>query len=599
MEPLALASRVARTAFVALGLALGLALLGAAPAAADVDDFEIERMDVDYTLGRDADGRSTLHVVETIVAVFPDADQNRGLRRAIPDTYNGQPLQPAFLSITDGAGAPRPAEVEHTDGEFRMTSRADDYVHGRQVYVFEYELRHVTWSFDDTGDEFYWDVNGDEWRQPFGEVTATVHLGAELAAELTGGLACYQGGAGATDECAISATPSADGQVISATAGPLGPRQTMTIAVGFAPGTFTPYDGSYFASPLGWAQAAGGLGMLVAIVWAALVRARRLRDSPGRPVIIAEYGPPPGVDALRAAVLLGRSSRGIPAEVLEQAVGGSIRIVETDKGVLGRPKLQAELVDASRADSNGRVLLDGLFGAGAAPGAVFEFGRTDTRMSAAARQILAATTKGFQDEGVYRRVPGGTRTWPILLGAVSVVVAFIAGISMAGSVPGGTGDLAAFLAVAAIPAQLVVVVLLARVPKSAEGAEIRDHLLGMRQFIEWAEADRIRMLQSPTGAERVPIDAGDPRQLIRLYESLLPYAVVFGQERQWGERLAVLYADSTPTWFTSPHGFAVASFAASIATLSSSASSSSSTSGGSGGGGSAGGGGGGGGGGGV
>ena len=46
-----------------------------------------------------------------------------------------------------------------------MTSRADDYVHGAQTYVFTYTLENVVRLFEDTGaDEFYWNVNGTEWR---------------------------------------------------------------------------------------------------------------------------------------------------------------------------------------------------------------------------------------------------------------------------------------------------------------------------------------------------------------------------------------------------------------------------------------------------
>jgi uncharacterized membrane protein len=108
------------------------------------------------------------------------------------------------------------------------------------------------------------------------------------------------------------------------------------------------------------------------------------------------------------------------------------------------------------------------------------------------------------------------------------------------------------------------------------------------------------MLQSPQGAERVPVDTTDPRVMLRLYESLLPYAVVFGQEKQWAKELAVLYGEgNSPAWYSGSSGsFNAAAFSAGIGSLSTSASSSSS-SGGSGGGGSAGGGGGGGGGGGV
>ena len=83
--------------------------------------------------------------------------------------------------------------------------------------------------------------------------------------------------------------------------------------------------------------------------------------------------------------------------------------------------------------------------------------------------------------------------------------------------------------------------LVSRKPLTAAGAEVRDHLKGLKEFIEWAEADRIRMLQSPMGAERVRINPNDPAQMLKLYEVLLPYAVVFGQEKQWAEELAVLY----------------------------------------------------------
>ena len=110
------------------------------------------------------------------------------------------------------------------------------------------------------------------------------------------------------------------------------------------------------------------------------------------------------------------------------------------------------------------------------------------------------------------------------------------------------------------------------------------------------------MLQSPSGAERVTVDVNDPRQKLALYEKLLPYAVVFGQEKAWSRELAVLYTAvgaTGPYWYYGTGAFDAASFSSGIAGLSAAASSSSSTSGGSSGGGSAGGGGGGGGGGGV
>ncbi|MGP3534390.1 DUF2207 family protein [Microbacterium sp. RD1] len=591
--------RAAALAAVALGVALAAGGLASA-ARADVDDFHFASMDADYTLTRADDGTSELRVVETFVAVFPDTDQNRGMRRLLLESSFGAPIDPELVSVTDGEGDPRPVETDSEDGVLAVTVRADDFVHGEQTYVFTYTLRNVTPHFADTdSDEFYWDVNGVDWSQPFGRVSARLHVDAELAAALTGGRACYVGEQDATTTCPIAAETAPDGSVtVSAEATDVAPFQTLTVAVGFATGTFTQFDASYFASPWGWLQALAAVGMLAALAWAVVVRVRLLSDAPGRPAIIAEYTPPSVIDALESAVLLGHTTKAIPAEVLEQAVVGSLRIVEGSRGWWGRVSLEAHLIDRSRADRDGRMLLDGLFGADAAPGAVFVFGRQDTRLSTAARSILSAAGSELVQRGLRRSVPLRRRIGPVLLSFAAGAGMF--GFGVAALTASVTPWVPLLLLILAVPLLFVVGGLIARKPLTALGAETRDHLTGLKEFIEWAEADRIRMLQSPVGAERAAIDPADPRQMLRLYEALLPYAVVFGQEKDWAERLAVLYdATGTPGWYLGTSSFSASAFASGIGSLSAGVSSASSTSGGSSGGGSAGGGGGGGGGGGV
>lgn len=584
---------------VVVGILASVAI--ATPAAADVDDFTFDSLTADYTLTRAADGSSRLTVVEEFVARFPEIDQNRGMRRVIPDTYNGQPLHPELISITDGQGADRPSETDAEDGMFAMTSRADGYVHGAQTYVFTYTLQHVTWTFGDTGQEFYWDVNGVDWLQPFGEITARLHVDGDVADALTGRTACYadvQDGRTPCDGITVEAA-SDGGAVITARATSVAPYETLTMAVGFADGTFVVFDTSFLASPIGWAQGVAGVGLLGAGAFALRSRRRWLRDEPGRPTIIAEYTPPPGVDALEGAVLLGKQAKAIPAEVLEQAVVGSIRILEGSRRMFGGTRLTAELVDPSRADGDGRMLLQGLFPAGR-PGEQYEFGRQDTRLSKVAQSILKAAETELTNRGLRRVVPVGARLWPILVTVVVAGLVFLFGIlAYDGGVrspwPFALIVLAGFVAVA-------VIIVVAHKPLTRTGAEVRDHLRGLKIFIEWAEADRIRMLQSPAGAERVRVAVDDPREMLRLYETLLPYAVVFGQEKEWSKQLAVLYTATGaagPVWYAGTGSFDAGAFSAGIGSLSAAASSSSSTSGGSGGGGSAGGGGGGGGGGGV
>lgn len=564
-------------------------------ASGNVDDFAFESMDVEYTLGREENGTSTLRVVETLVAVFPE-NQNRGIRRLVPDSYQGQPLFPELVSVTDEAGNPRPSEVESEDGWFSVVSRADGFLSGRQTFVVTYTLRNVIGSFADTSDEFYWDVNGTAWRQPFGEVSASLVVPPEISEALTGEQACYVGDEGSTATCPIALEQSADGAVVTAGAEDLAPFETMTIAVGFEAGTFTPFDDSFLASGWGWAQVAAGLAALGALAAAIVVNRRHLRDAAGRPTIIAEYTPPRDIDALESALLLGKIAKAIPAEVLEQAVVGSIRIIEGSKRWFGGAKLQAELVDPSRADGDGRMLLEGLFGDELRPGEVYEFGGNDTHFSRTAQKILAAARSELKARGLYRAVPTSVRVWPIVAAVLIGVLIVLFGVfALASAV---SPVIPILLIIGGAGLTVVTVAIVSTRPLSAAGAETRDHLEGLKTFIEWAEADRIRMLQSPAGAERRPIDPSDPRQMLHLYERLLPYAVVFGQEKKWSEQLAVYYGGDTPGWYAGSSGFNAAAFASGISTLSASAASSSS-SGGSTGGGSAGGGGGGGGGGGV
>ncbi len=67
-------------------------LLSFAPADvifADVNDFYFKSATFDYYLSRTEDGSSEMQVVEELAAVFPDSDQNHGIERCLPTSYNG------------------------------------------------------------------------------------------------------------------------------------------------------------------------------------------------------------------------------------------------------------------------------------------------------------------------------------------------------------------------------------------------------------------------------------------------------------------------------------------------------------------------------
>lgn len=68
-------------------------------------------------------------------------------------------------------------------------------------------------------------------------------------------------------------------------------------------------------------------------------------------------------------------------------------------------------------------------------------------------------------------------------------------------------------------------------PLTDKGLDLLRYLKGLKMYIGVAETERLKMLQSPEGAEKVG-DTTDGEKLVKLYERVLPYAVLFGQEKE-------------------------------------------------------------------
>ncbi|WP_136708770.1 DUF2207 domain-containing protein [Agromyces sp. H66] len=609
-------------ALTALVLALGPAGAAAAvpPAAAvgpaasvtalpaGVDDFTFASFDAVYELSRDEDRRSVLDTTETLVAVFPEFDQNRGIRRAIPLRYQGHPTDISVQSVTDENGTPRPFEVERDEeGVFLLiTIRADDYVHGEQTYVISYRQHNVTLEPDDADlDEFYWDVNGTGWAQPFGRVRAELRMSEEVGEGFTGAVACYRGWAGSSTPCeSLEATETLP-PVVTAEAVGLGPYENLTIAVGFDAETFEPRDESFGASAAAITGAVGAAGAVAALITAIVLRLTRWRDHPGRGTIIAQYEPP-RVSAMVSSDLVGQAGKGVTATILERAVDGELRIVET-----GRKRYAVEFMGGEAGDADARSVVSALFSGFPVPGARRDLKSRDTALGKRLLSIRQQVRKGVVTMGLRRKPDLGVRVLLAIGAAAFAALSLIFGIMALDDNRGGAWP--ALLFILAIGAAIAAIIAVADVrPLTEAGRELRDHLEGLKLYIRLAEADRLRVLQSPSGALRVDRPAAtatalDSAVVLKLHERLLPYAALFGLEREWSRELATLYEQTgeSPGWYSGRDGFNAAVFAASVSSFSSassaswSGSSSSSSSGGSGGGGSSGGGGGGGGGGGV
>ena len=589
-------------ALCAIGVATGwmTAVGPAAPAAADVSDFSYRSWESRYELDTDADGRAVARVTETLVAEFPDIDQNRGIVRGIPKDYLGVSTEPKDFLVTDAAGAPVPFEVESEDGFVAVLTGDDAYVHGEQTYVISYTLRDVVLARDDgTADEFNWDLVDFEHQQPIERFGATIVFGPGLADRLTGNARCYVGEAGATDECEISADAATS--EVTAAGGPLAAQQGVTVAIGLDAGSVTqpPTRLPNFTLdtlPLvigGGALAAAGVAAGSAI----RLRSRRKR---GRGTIVAQYDVPDELPPLVAGPVAGVSAQTAPAQLVHLAVRGAIRFEdgEPESGIFGpkaaRPVLR--LVDASRAiDPLDAEALRALFPAGAA-GEALTLPEEDEGFSDQMQALQTAGTTAATERGYFTTVASPTaRLWAwISIGLVLV----LGGFTVAAILVRGTPLPLLFIAMGVVALVAAVASAVRQRVYTPLGAETREYLLGVREFIRVAEEDRLRMLQSYRGAER---RADGEVDVVQLYERLLPYAMLFGMEREWTRVLQVTYEERSgyvPLWYPGVGVAGVSAFSDTISqftgSLTSSASYTASSAGGSTGGGFAGGGGGGG-----
>jgi uncharacterized membrane protein YgcG len=80
--------------------------------------------------------------------------------------------------------------------------------------------------------------------------------------------------------------------------------------------------------------------------------------------------------------------------------------------------------------------------------------------------------------------------------------------------------------------------LLSKRALSAKGSEVLNYLKGLEMYIELAETERLAFLQSPKGASLKPSEF-EGKQVLKLYELVLPWAILLGLQKEWSAVLAV------------------------------------------------------------
>ncbi len=521
---------LASAGLLALLLAPGLAN-------ADVNDFTVTNFRADETL-TNADPQGELHIIEHINVTYTDF--NHGILRAIPNAYKNHTLQLKVNSITSETGAPTQYTTYGSNGNTVLKiGDAGRTITGPQEYTIDYTLHNVI-SFYNGHDELYWDINGDQWGQPFDKVSVTLHLPEGL--QQTEKPSCYTGSFGSTSQnCTIT---DENNTIKSTTTQPLTAYQTLTFVASFKPGYFHPST---------WYETLGEYGKQIAAIVVPIVLLggsgfiywwRNGRDPKGRGVIVPQYEAPDGLKPLQVDGLVdfNAGTTGITATIIDLAIRGYIQIVETKENKKLRKdtltySLKLLKSDFTGLDENEQALLTALFTTAAA-GETVDVSKQKSKLYTTVSVLQSNVKKELQAGGYFRSktvVPGAPKKHTglkILLGIVALVFVFgwAGPLVIAGIVIGGF---------------IGVMFLIAMDARTEKGVAAKEHVEGLKLYLNVAEKDRLQKLQSPDAKYA----SKAPKKTVELFEKLLPYAMVLGVEKGWAEQFKDLYK-SPPDWYS-------------------------------------------------
>lgn len=545
-----------------------------------------------------ADGK--LAVTETITARAEGQNIKRGIFRDFPlyalDANNRRTKVDFNVVSVERDGTPESWRTENIDGGIRIyTGSADRFLPtGEHVFQITYTTARQIRYFSDY-DELTWNVTGNGWQFPMGEISATITLPQGVKATDT---AVFTGPLGAKGKDARILNEG--NEVFFASTRPFTVGEGMTVAVKLPKGAIAAPDTSQEA---GWwlrdnlAILLSGGGLLAVLfyylrAWFAVGR------DPAKGVVVPRWDAPEGLSPALVNYVDNRGFSGagwtaLSASALDLAVKGYVVLEDLKNSIVIR---RTEKAAAADLPTGQKTLLSSIGGPGEtltidkAHGAEVE--KVGKQFRAAIEKehrgkyyhsnsgyiffgiffsialIVATLVFGDLDEfaiaavlvfgffafffsilsiGIGRQFSRGASLRKRIGGIVMLAFAGFVAFSAIGGiatqvlldVTHDTKSLA-LAAIGGIVLTNALFLFLMGAPTPL-GRKLMDGIEGLRTYLTLAEKDRMNMATAP---------AMSPQH----FETLLPYAVALGVEKPWSRTFE--------TWLaTAAAGAAVASYA--------------------------------------
>ncbi len=510
-----------------------------------VNDFVITDFSAEYQLTNE-DPQGTLYVTETIELDF--SGQNQGILRAIPNTYQGNDLNLDITSIVrDGATEPHLTYQENDNTVIRI-GEAGKYITGEHVYEIAYVLENVI-LFSETYDEFYWDINGDQWLQPFNSVNLTLSTPA-VSSSLPP--RCFTGTFGSE-----SADCEVDAQVYgldASTTRALNPAETLTVQQFYEKGYFTPpgfwekHSKTILAVPLVMAA--------LLIVKSSYSKWQKFGKDYKQRSVAPFYDRPKDISVMQSAYVAKNrlSTKDISASIIDLAIKGYLKVIESKDGRKTNHSFELIKPKDNKLTADESLLLTKLFSTNKI-GEVFNVEKNKNKLSSTLTELTKQLQKLSSSKGYYEVAPGAG--WKYLL---KQIVASIGLIGLSLILTKYVSPIALF---AGIGALLLVLIFLGLMTKrSHSGVMLKEHVDGLNLYLSKAEKDRIKMHDAV--AAPLSTRGNPPKYDRKFFEKLLPFAVAAGVEKSWSKAFTDIYKEA-PEWYQgTSRSFTAATLANSI-----------------------------------
>ncbi len=489
----------------------------------------------------------TMTVREHLAVTFEG--EYHGIYRDIPIQYPGPhgsnyTLFLTVTGVTDALGNKLKYESS-VQGDFRhLKIYIPNAVDTTKIVEISYSVKNAVRWFDDH-DELYWNVTGNDWPVPIDNAMAIILFPPNAANNLRA-----QAFTGIYGSEGRDATVSVNGNVVKVnTNSALEMREGLTADVYITKGILTQPSQLTFAI---WFLRSNVIVLLP--LWAFVVMFffwwTKGRDPKADISVAPMYDPPKDMTPAEVGALTNDAvhPRDITSTLVDLAVKGYLKIEEVESKMLlfsHRDYIFHSLKPQgswSSLEAHERVMLNHMFAGD----------RDRIRLSELRNQFYVAIPTIKEDilaelrgKGMYSVDPDSAHAY-VFIGVVLTALPFVLiQLFKIADVLASVG-----MVILAGLISLIIVFLFARImpAKSLKGVRTKIEILGLQEFINRVDADRLRMMPPNT------------------FEKILPYAMVLGIENHWAKAFAGI-VQNPPTWYVGPTpyvGFNPIFFAASM-----------------------------------